>query len=394
MKKHFSTLLLSAILFTNVAFSQNRSIEFDHGTFNELLAKAKKENKMIYIDCYTSWCGPCKWMAKNVFTNDTVADFYNMNFINAKIDMEKGEGVDIAIKYDIRAYPTMLFINSNGEQMHRTCGASPVANFIRAGKNALSPNTQLATYAANFNGGKVEAPFANTYFSMLQNACQSYSKEVADYFTLVKKDDLRSRSNWSIIYNYIDDYSSKTFIDFEADRAAYSKLYTLDSVENKINSVYTSGLYSAIQNKDMTGYEALKIKLRASKTENANQIILEADVKLYQRNADWLNYSRYASEYVNKYVSDNAGELNSFAWTFYENISDKTMLQNAEKWAQKATILDDNYPYNDTYAAVLYKLGKKSEAKAAALKAISIAKKNGDDYKETAVLLEKIENLK
>jgi thiol-disulfide isomerase/thioredoxin len=394
MKKYIPLLFLSVILLTNKSFSQTKSITFEHGTFAELLATAKKANKMIYIDCYTVWCGPCKWMAKNVFTNDTVADFYNANFISAKIDMEKGEGLELAKKYDIRAYPTMLYLNSNGEQLHRTCGSSPAAAFIISGKNALSHATQLATYTADFKAGKVNASFADTYFSMLRNACQSYSEEVKSYFSTVKAEDLRSRNNWNIIYNYIDDYSSKTFTDFEADRNIYAKLYSLDSVENKINSVYTSSLYSSIQNKDMKTYEILKTKLRASNTKDAERIIMEADVKLYQRNGDWANYAKYATEFVNKYEADNASELNSFAWTFYEHVDDVAMLRNAEVWAKHATQKDDNYPYNDTYAAVLYKLGQKSEAKVIAEKAISIAKKTGDDFKETSALLEKIELMK
>src|ERR1043166_391494 len=121
MKKTLSLVIASFLI--SSAFAQTKTIEFDHGTFEEVLARAKKENKMIYIDCYTSWCGPCKWMAKNIFTNDSVADFYNSNFVNAKIDMEKGEGVDIAAKYDVRAYPTMLYLNADGVQLHRTCGS-------------------------------------------------------------------------------------------------------------------------------------------------------------------------------------------------------------------------------------------------------------------------------
>ncbi|HEY0031410.1 MAG TPA: thioredoxin family protein [Bacteroidia bacterium] len=392
--KKFTPFLFAALLISSFSFAQNRSITFEHGTFAELLAKAKKENKIIYIDCYTVWCGPCKWMAKNVFTNDTVADFYNKNFVNAKIDMENGEGIEIAKKYHIRAYPTMLFINADGEQIHRTCGSSPVKTFMLSGEDALSPNKQLATYARNFNNGKVDAAFATTYFAMLQRACQSLGKEVNDYFSTVKKDELNSRSNWNIIYRYINDYRAPAFIAMEENKAGFSKLYTVDSVESKLNDVYSSGLYSAFQNNDMTGYAELQAKLRASKTKDAEMIILEADVTRYKHNHDWANYATLAAEYVNKYSSNNAGDLNSFAWAFYENVSDKSMLDKAAAWAKKATELDDNYPYNDTYAALLYKLGKKAEAKVAAQKAIDIAKKNGDDYKETSTLLEKIEALK
>lgn len=392
--KKTSLLLFVMLLISSFSFAQNRSIEFEHGIFAELLAKAKKENKMIYIDCYTAWCGPCKWMAKNVFTNDTVADFYNKNFVNAKIDMENGEGIELAKKYGIRAYPTMLFLNANGEQLHRTCGSAPAQGFITCGKNALSPNTQLVTAATNFNSNKTDVAFAGSYFSMLDNACQSYEKEVNDYFASVKKEDLRSRGNWNIIYKYVEDYSSKAFADFEQDKDAYIKLFGTDSVEKKISNVYTIGLYAAMQNKDMTGYSSLKNKLRESKTKDAEKVILAADISLDVRNQDWVNYAMRSCDYISKYAQNDANELNSFAWTFYEHVDDKAMLEKALAWSKKATELDDNYPYNDTYAAVLYKLGKKTEAKAAAQKAIDLAKKNGDDHKETTALLDKIESLK
>jgi thiol-disulfide isomerase/thioredoxin len=387
MQKIILTLLIS---FSLTAFSQNRSIEFNHGTWTEILALAKKENKMIYVDCFTSWCGPCKWMAKNVFTNDTVADFYNANFINTKIDMENGEGLDIAKRYDIRAYPIMLFLNAEGEQLHRTCGSTSVQNFLAIGKNALSPNQQLATYSKNFNSQNVDASYAFTYFSMLENACQPYGTELTKYFSTQKEENLISRSNWKIIFQYVDEYNSKPFLYLEGNQQQFAKLYSIDSVESKINKVYESGLYSALQNKDSIGYETLKIKLKKSNTKDADKIILEADIKKFQRKKDWINYSKLVDDYIKKYDDKNANDLNSYAWTFYENIDDKIMLKKAVEWAKKATELENIYPYNDTYAAVLYKSANYPEAKKIAQKAIELAKKSGDDYKETEALLQKI----
>ncbi|MGZ4034449.1 MAG: thioredoxin family protein, partial [Bacteroidia bacterium] len=360
------------------------------GKWNEILAQAKKENKMIYLDCYTSWCGPCKWMAKNVFTNDTVADFYNANFINVEFDMEKGEGIDLAKKYDIRAYPTMLFLTADGEQLHRTCGSTPARNFVIIGKNALSPNEQLATYSKTFNSQKVDATFAFTYFSMLENACQSHGAELTKYFSTQKDEDLKSRNNWKIIFKYVDEYNSRPFVYLESHKEQFAELYPLDSVETKINQVYASGLYSALQNKDSAGYETLKVKLKKSNTKDADKIISEADIKKFQRKKDWVNYAALVSDYIQKYDDKNANDLNSYAWAFYENINDKTLLLKAVDWAKRATELENNYPYNDTYAAILYKSGNYPEAKKIAQKAIELAKKSGDDYKETQALLEKI----
>lgn len=49
-----------------IGYSQNKNINFELGTFEEALAKANKENKLLFVDCYTTWCGPCKQMDKYV----------------------------------------------------------------------------------------------------------------------------------------------------------------------------------------------------------------------------------------------------------------------------------------------------------------------------------------
>ena len=87
-------LVCSLCLFDEIG-AQNRSIEFREGNWEQMLKMAKKEKKMIFVDCYTSWCGPCKMLAKNIFTQDSVADFYNVNFICFQIDMEKGKVPEI-----------------------------------------------------------------------------------------------------------------------------------------------------------------------------------------------------------------------------------------------------------------------------------------------------------
>lgn len=115
-------------------------IEFFHGTFAEAQAKANKENKLIFMDAYTSWCAPCRFMASNVFTDQSVGEYYNAHFINMKVDMEKGEGVDLSRRYSVMAYPTLLFINGNGEVKSRTMGGKPAADFIALGQKVVKGN--------------------------------------------------------------------------------------------------------------------------------------------------------------------------------------------------------------------------------------------------------------
>ena len=122
-------------------------------------AKAKKEHKLIFVDAYTTWCGPCKWMAKTVFTNDTVADFFNTNFISTKIDMEKGEGIEFRKKYNVFCFPNLLFIDSNGEVVHRRGGGMPSANFIAFAKEAQGSSNTYQAFAKEYETKKSDALF-------------------------------------------------------------------------------------------------------------------------------------------------------------------------------------------------------------------------------------------
>lgn len=118
MKKLFQLIIFFICSFY---FSQD-GILFQEGSLQDLLEKAKKEKKLVFIDAYASWCGPCKLMEKNIFPLKPVGELYNKNFISARFDMEKGEGRDIASKYSVRSYPTYLFLNSNGDLIMKNMG--------------------------------------------------------------------------------------------------------------------------------------------------------------------------------------------------------------------------------------------------------------------------------
>lgn len=114
-------------------------IEFFQGTWEEALAQAEKEHKMIFLDAYTAWCGPCKLLKRNVFSDPTVGEFFNENFINMAIDMEKGIGPKIASNYGVRAYPTLIFVNGDGSVVKQVVGYHNSDQLIELGKNALIP---------------------------------------------------------------------------------------------------------------------------------------------------------------------------------------------------------------------------------------------------------------
>ncbi len=114
-----------------------KGIGFYSGSFSEAIALAKKENKLIFLDIYASWCGPCKTLKSKTFTDATVGEFYNSNFINFEVDAEKGEGVNLAEKYNIIGYPTLLFVDSHGKIVAKTMGYHNPDEFLKLGQTII-----------------------------------------------------------------------------------------------------------------------------------------------------------------------------------------------------------------------------------------------------------------
>jgi thioredoxin 1 len=110
-------------------------IQFTEASWRDVLKKAKAEKKVIFLDAYASWCGPCKLLQKNVFTKKAVGDFYNSKFINVKMDMEKGEGPALAQVYPLEAYPTLLYIDANGKILRKVLGLQTPEALIAIGKS-------------------------------------------------------------------------------------------------------------------------------------------------------------------------------------------------------------------------------------------------------------------
>lgn len=114
-------------------------IDFFNGSWEQALKKSSKEDKLIFLDAYAAWCGPCKMMAKRTFTKEAVGEFFNANFVNYKMDMEKHpEGPRLSKKFELEAYPSLYFLDKNEKIVHFTLGYHQASDLIEVGKLALS----------------------------------------------------------------------------------------------------------------------------------------------------------------------------------------------------------------------------------------------------------------
>ncbi len=138
MKKLFVLIVLIAGIVWG-AEAQSKGITFEQTKeWKKVLKKAKKEKKLIFIDCYTSWCGPCKMLSSQVFTREDVGNQFNANFVNVKYDMEKdADGVMLKDKFEVKAFPTLVFVDPNTQQVvHKMVGAGSAEWLMEGGKMA------------------------------------------------------------------------------------------------------------------------------------------------------------------------------------------------------------------------------------------------------------------
>jgi thiol:disulfide interchange protein len=118
-------------------------IQFVEGeTYETILQKAQIEGKPIVIDFYTTWCAPCKWLEKDVFQLENVADYYNTNFISYKVNAEDFDGVALAQLYEVGAYPTLIFLKQDGTFLRKHEGTTSASNFMSWGKSAVLKNQE------------------------------------------------------------------------------------------------------------------------------------------------------------------------------------------------------------------------------------------------------------
>ncbi|MEE1945769.1 thioredoxin family protein [Pedobacter sp. KR3-3] len=201
MKEYIATLLLlSSILAVK---AQENGINFLKDTkWNDALSMAKAQNKLIFVDVYTDWCGPCKTMDAEIFPLKVVGDKYNRHFINYKLDAEKGEGPALKAKYSVKTYPNYLFINGDGVLIYRSTSSMPANEFLLVADQALAEAKQPETILQldeRYPASRKDKDFMYTYLRRKTDLRSANPDLVDEYIGLLNDAEKGQLKNLQLI---------------------------------------------------------------------------------------------------------------------------------------------------------------------------------------------------
>lgn len=234
-------------LLVHSTMSAQEGISFRESSWQEAIELAKQENKPVFIDFYTEWCGPCYNMAKQVFTLYSVGSFYNDNFISLKIDAEKGEGIALAKKYNIKGYPTYIFINPNSEEViHRSSGRQEPETFIFTGKSALDSSLCSSYLTREFAKGNRNPQFLIDY-AMYKGSIHDYKsvEQICDSLIGIDGYSLENKKIWNLFVKYVKGTENTLFKKFGTDFAKLERIHGQSATSMKL---YNEVQYSKDKN--------------------------------------------------------------------------------------------------------------------------------------------------
>jgi len=410
MKNRFN-LNLVAVLFPSMCLSlildaqdnwTAKGIKFEQGlSWVKVKAKAKAENKYIFVDVFATWCGPCKRMDKEVYSNDSVGNIMNGKFISVKVQADTSaqdmawvknwyiDARQILKEYEIPGYPSFLFFSPDAKLAYKDLGYKNVSDFIKQAERALDPQniiyySRLEDYKRGikqYKGMDELAIFTKKIICNKELAtiiAKDYKDSYLDKFNeeaLCTKENLTFIGMFNNLINSKDPffrlcYTQPEKVDQLIGNIGWAKFQveqtvTKEEMENKLlkdkKPIYKNPDWNQIRSVINKKYKKL----------DANRLLLGYQIIYYRFNdLDWRLWAIYKDKKIKDYPPEAIGlgvyiELNTYgAWDAFLHCNDKRVLTRTLTWIDQALQSDkeNKAAYLDTKANLLYKLGKVEQA--------------------------------
>lgn len=385
---------LSIFVFTIslISIAHSQSVDIQTLDYQQALAKAKSENKMLLIFACQDWLETCGIISEEVFYDAGVAKEVNGNFVTIAVDPEKFPNSRIDGRILVKSIPEFLFVDSNGKLQYRESGYMGPGELISVCQLALDSKNHYDRWVEKYDAGERDPEWMTKYIQIVDGRGDDASKIGKAFLAKVSTDDLIESSNWEIMHAVVDDMDSREFMHFLKNYEKFGQKYSMLMADDLLIRVFTKELTAAIENKDRDHLVRIQKKydifLPASE---AALYKLKDELTFYSNIEDWNSYKNVAVKLMTNHKPTEAAAINEMAWNFYKHLDDKDALSKALEWSKEALKIDSIYYIHDTYAALLYATGEYESAHKEAKRALKKMHQAGVDTQETEELIAKIE---
>lgn len=329
--KNQVAILAALALWAGAAHAQHRKIEFDSLTMAQACKKAATENKLVFIDCYTSWCIPCKHMEANVFTIDSVADYFNTTFINLKMDMDKGEAKALGKKYQVGAYPSYLLVDKDGNLVYKFVGGMLASEFMAKVKSGLSTDNEVAVMNARYAAGDRSPEFMRKYILLKIRLMEiEPAKQLnTELMGLLSAQEKAKAENWVLFGEnryalYLSEVRSLNFgylanhwRDFLAGTSKDTIDHKLTAVYRKIAGVFISGQFHSGTSSTLyfpADIPKFKQEIAATEMPDKNQLLVLMDMCEAAVNKEHEKVTRLLIDHIAEFTPANQSVVFDYLW--------------------------------------------------------------------------------
>lgn len=391
-----------------IAAAQEKGIRFENeSSWTAIIEKARASGKYIFLDCYATWCVPCKAMDREVYAKDEVGEYFNEQYISVKVQMDTGKNDnsttrnwyqtarEIQTRYKVNSFPTYLFFSSNGTLVHEAVGYKPAGQFLSIGRDAIDTSKQFHFLVSKYMKGErnyAVMPYLARYSLSLglNDLANKFSKDyVENYLNRLNRDQIYTKENLEFMASFVQSSMEVSFSFFYKNGQQVDKILNRPGFSRKVvdriitKEEITPALLVAKDKSKEPEWSFIEKKINHGFGEiYVEKNLTDAKVRWYRFKKDWKLFTKNSIRLIEKSIPDTAADfetcyiINNLLWdAVFVHGEDK---EDFDKGIRRMKLIVDAYPddaaYLDTYANILYKSGRKQEGIAAEEKAILLSK--------------------
>lgn len=394
---HFSKLclLLAAALCTLAAkhtpedkiIASAYQVDFLNGSLEQALTQGGRDGKHIFVHTTSSQCLPCDHLAQQLFVDQSVADFYNTNFVNFKLNVDDPSYLNIAQIHGLGKSPAMLYFSPKGFIVKKETNVNNAMEFINTGATVLNLDERtemnyinLQNKLQKYEHGEREVSFLHDLCRQLKTFNEPYNRVVNEYLNSLNTKEMRSPKNRKFVYDFSDNLENDAIDYFLLDVKHFKEVVGGHAINEKVKMAIYNTTLAAIRTRDKVLFDRVQKVARQVHLPNSEAFLFFITSEFFEGIRDWENFAKTTIRYFDKFQVSDPYLLNHAAYKFYLYLSDrqKNELKKALEWTNKSIQIDSEYYNNFTAGLLLNRLGKCRDAIKSAEKAIEIAELRGN----------------